>query len=422
MSTFRALKHRNYRLFFFGQGVSWIGTWIQHVAAQWLVYRLTHSSWALGMVGFLGQLPIFLLAPLAGVAVDHVNRRKMVFATQSLLMLQSFLLFALSASGHIQVWHVAALAFFMGTVNAVDIPARQAFLVDIVEKKDLGNAIALNSTLVNFARLAGPSIAGLLIPLAGEPACFLINTSTFLAALLALVLMKISRAAPHETKLDLVKSLREGFDYVFHFYPARMILILVAVTSFFGMPYMVLMPVFAKEILGGGAHTLGFLVSAAGTGALLGVILLASRKGHSHLNRMIPIAVLIFGAGLLGFSVSHVLWMNLLFAAMAGAGLMMQLAACNTVLQIVVEDRKRGRVMSLYTTALMGVVPFGNLSAGFMAAHFGAPGTLMISSVCCILGGVWFFRNQARFRREFEKRHFPAPAPPEAVILPSTGA
>ncbi len=412
MSTFRALRYRNYRLFFFGQGISWVGTWIQQVAQQWLVYRMTHSSFALGMVGFLGQIPIFLFAPLAGVAVDHTSRRAMVLITQTLSMVQAFLLFFLASTGHIQVWHIAVLAVFIGLINAVDIPARQALLVDMVDKKDMGNAIALNSSLVNLARLIGPSLAGILIPWVGESACFLINTISFLSALIALAAMQIHAKPLPTHSLDVVKSLREGLGYVFHFFPARVILILVAITSFSGMPYMVLMPVFAKEILGGGPHTLGFLVGAAGSGALLGMMFLASRKGHSHLDRVIPAAAFIFGVSLLGFSFARHLALSLVCVAFAGGGVMMQLASCNTVLQMVVEDHRRGRVMSLYTTALLGVVPFGNLFAGFMASRIGAPRMLWISGISCILGSLWFIKNLPRFRREFDKKRFPAPVPP----------
>ncbi len=382
---FRALKYRNYRLFFFGQGISLTGTWVQHVALQWLVYKITFSSLTLGFVGFLGQLPIFLFAPVAGVIVDRSRKRPMVIITQVLCLIQAFLLFAMTRWGHVQVWQLACLAFFLGTVNSFDIPGRQALLTQmVIKKEDFGNAIALNSSLVNIARLLGPMLAGFLLSTAGESVCFLINGLSYFAALAALFAMKDLPREPASPKHSIRQGLTEGFSYVSRHPKVRTVLLLIAAISFTGMPYLVLMPVFAHELFKGGPLTLGLLLGASGFGALAGVLGFARKNHYADLEKLIVGSLAFFGLSLTGFAFSKVLALNLVLAALAGAGAMVQLASSNTLLQMTVEEDKRGRVMSLYATALLGVAPFGNLFIGALANRFGPGPTLALSGVFCM--------------------------------------
>jgi MFS family permease len=391
---FRALHHQNYRLFFGGQGISLIGTWMQQIAMSWLVYRMTQSAFLLGVVGFLGQIPAFLLSPFAGVLIDRWNRHRILVGTQSLAMMQAFILALLTLTGTIAIWHIIMLALFLGFVNAFDMPTRQAFVVEMVETGgDLGNAIALNSFLFNGARLLGPSIGGILISLLGEGICFLLNGISFIAVIAALLAMKMTKREMRSKSSNVLKGVKEGFSYAFGFPPIRSLLLLLGLVSLLGMPYIVLMPVFAKNILHGGPHTLGFLLGASGVGALVGAIYLASRKSVLGLGRLITIALNIFGIGLIAFSLSRTLSLSLLLLVFTGFGMMVQMASSNTVLQTIVEEDKRGRVMSLYTMAFMGMVPFGSLLAGSLASKIGAPGTIMISGVACILGSILFARK-----------------------------
>jgi MFS family permease len=391
---FRALHHRNYRLFFGGQGISLIGTWMQQIAMSWLVYDLTHSAFLLGFVGFLGQIPSLLLSPFAGVLSDRWNRHRIVICTQSLAMLQAFVLALLTLTGAIAIWHIIILALFLGFINAFDMPTRQAFVVEMVETgEDLGNAIALNSLLFNGARLLGPSIGGILIALLGEGMCFLLNGISYIAVIVALLAMKITKREIRSRSSQVLKDLREGFTYAFGFPPIRSLLLLLALTSLTAMPYTVLMPVFAKNILHGGPQTLGFLLGASGVGAAVGAIYLASRTSVLGLGRLIVIASSIFGIALIAFSISRILLLSLLLLVLTGFGMMVQMASSNTVLQTIVEEDKRGRVMSLYTMAFMGMVPFGSLLAGSLASKIGAPGTIMISGIACILGSTLFARK-----------------------------
>lgn len=388
---FRSLQYRNYRLFFGGQILSLVGTWIQQTALLWLVYRLTNSAFLLGAVGFSSQIPAFLLAPLAGVLSDRWNRQRILVATQTLAMIQALILGLLFFTTEISVWQIIPLAIFLGLINAFDMPTRQAFVVEMVEnKEDLGNAIALNSLMFNSARLVGPPIAGILIAVTSEGVCFIINGISFLFVIVSLLMMQIK---PKETKpktTHVFHELREGLSYVHSFTPIKYIILLLALVSLVAMPYVVLMPVFAKKILHGGPHTLGFLMAAAGTGALAGAIWLASRKNVRGLVRIIPLSTATFGIGLIGFSLSHVLWLSLPLIFVAGLGIMTQMAACNTVIQTLVEDDKRGRVMSLYVMAFIGTAPFGSLIAGTLASVIGAPNTLMAGGVLCVLGAVIF--------------------------------
>jgi MFS family permease len=380
----RALRHRNYRLFFSGQIISLIGSWMTRIATSWLVYRLTGSALLLGLVGFAGQIPSFLLAPLAGVLVDRWDRHRLLVVTQILAMVQSAALAVLALTGVINVWHVLGLSLFQGLINAFDMPARQSFVVEMVEKReDLANAIALNSSMVNAARLLGPSIGGVIIAAVGEGWCFALDAVSYLAVIASLLLMRIAarpRSASRGARV--LPEMRAGLAYVTGSPPIRSILLLLALVSLVGMPYTVLMPVFASKVLNGGPHTLGFLMAATGVGALLGAVFLAGRRSVLGLGRIIPLMSACFGAGLIGFSVPLLL--------LTGLGFMVQMAASNTLLQTLVDDDKRGRVMSFYTMAFMGTTPFGSLLAGTLADRIGAPHTLLLGGAGCIAAALWF--------------------------------
>ncbi|MDA8326274.1 MAG: MFS transporter [Nitrospiraceae bacterium] len=401
-AVLRSLKNRNYRLFFVGQGVSLIGTWMQQIAMSWLVYRLTGSALLLGVVGFSGRIPSFLLAPVAGVLADRWNRRRLLVVTQSLAMLQAFCLSALILTKTITIWQLIMFSVILGCVNSFDIPTRQAFVVEMLEKKeDLGNAIALNSSLVNGARLIGPAIAGILIAAVGEGICFLLNGISYIAVIAALLMMGIRKpAAQAQAKKGFMHELREGFSYAFGFSPIRHILLLLALMSFMGMPYQVLMPIFAGGILKGGPHTLGFLMGASGLGALGGAVFLASRKSSPRLGMTTPLAAAVFGVGLMVFSQSRLLWLSLPVISVAGFGMMVQMASSNMILQSIVDDRRRGRVMSLFTMAFMGMVPFGSLLAGWLASRIGAPSTLFASGFCCVAGALLFSTRLPALKKE----------------------
>jgi MFS family permease len=394
-----ALQHRNYRLFFGGQGISLIGTWMQRIAMSWLVYRLTKSAFLLGVVGFTGQIPIFVLTPFAGVLADRMNRHRILVVTQTLAMAQALILAILVLTDSIAIWHIISLSIFLGFVDAFDMPVRQSFMVEIVETKDLGNAIALNSSIVNSARLLGPSIAGILIAAIGEGMCFLLNSMSYIAVIISLLAMKITLRRKQTQNTHVLQGLKEGFSYAFCFTPIRSVLLLLALVSLVGMPYMVLMPIFAKDILHGGPHTLGFLMGGSGVGALVGSIYLASRKSVLGLGKWIPLAASIFGIGLIAFSLSRILWFSLSLMLLTGFGMMVQMASSNTVLQTIVDEDKRGRVMSFYAMAIRGMAPFGSLLAGSLASKIGAPNTLMIGGVSCILGSVLFAKKLPLLRQ-----------------------
>ncbi|MCL4377955.1 MAG: MFS transporter [Actinobacteria bacterium] len=387
----RSLNYRNYRLFFAGQGISLIGTWMQQIALSWLVYKLTNSALLLGLVGFFGQVPAFVITPFTGVLVDRWNRHRILVATQTLSMIQAFILAFLTLTGHILVWHILSLSLGLGLVNAFDMPARQAFVIEMVEKKeDLSNAIALNSAMVNGARLIGPAVAGILVASVGEGICFLINGISFIAVIIALLSMKVKKILFKVSINNIPKDIKEGFKYSFGFSPIRSILLLLGLVSLMGMPYTVLMPIFAKDILHGGSHTLGFLMASAGIGAIIGGVYLASRKTVLGLGKIIAISAGIFGAGLIAFSFSKNLWLSLSMILIVGFGMIVQIASSNTILQTITEEDKRGRVMSFFTMAVMGMSPFGNLLAGLLANKIGAPNTILISGAFCILGAVVF--------------------------------
>lgn len=396
----RALSHRNYRLFFSGQSISLIGTWMTRLATSWLVYRLTNSAFLLGFIGFAGQVPTFLLAPFAGVWVDRLNRHQVLIVTQVLSMIQSFWLAALALSHHITFWDIFWLSIFQGMINAFDMPARQAFVTQMVEtREDLPNAIALNSSMVNASRLIGPSLAGIVIAAVGEGWCFFIDGVSYIAVIVSLLIMHITVQQIARKRESVLIELQEGWRYVAHFQPVRAILLLLALVSLFGMPYTVLMPIFARDILHGGPYTLGFLTGATGIGALVSAAYLAARKSVLGLGRVIPIVTAIFGVSLICFGLSHWLALSIFVLLFAGFGMMQQMAASNTILQTIVEEDKRGRVMAFYSMAFVGMSPFGSLVAGELAAKIGAPLTVMISGAVCIAGALAFVTQLASIRR-----------------------
>jgi len=398
----RALAHKNYRLFFAGQSISLIGTWMTRIATAWLVYRLTGSALLLGVVGFAGQIPSFLLAPLAGVLVDRWNRQRLLVITQVLAMFQSLALALLTMTGLIKMWHVIVLSVLQGLINSFDMPARQAFVVEMVEKReDLANAIALNSSMVNAARLLGPSIGGVVIAAVGEGWCFMIDAVSYIAVIASLLAMTITARVIQPTKdANVFQQLREGWSYATHFAPIRNVLLLLALVSLVGMPYTVLMPVFANDVLHGGPNTLGLLMAASGVGALVGALFLAARKTVLGLGKFIPLMAGAFGAGLIAFSFTRVLWLSLALMVVTGLGFMVQMAVSNTVLQTIVDEDKRGRVMSFYTMAFMGTAPFGSLLAGSVADRIGTPHTLLCGGIGCILGALWFATTLSDLRRD----------------------
>ena len=400
-NIFRSLQYRNYRLFFGGQSLSLIGTWIQRIALPWLVYRLTGSAFLLGVVGFAGQIPTFLLAPFTGVLTDRWNRYHILIVTQILAMIQALVLASLFFIEAIDVWHIILLSIFMGFINAFDMPARQSFVVEMVEnREDLGNAIALNSLMVNGARMLGPAVAGILIAATNEGICILLNGLSYLFVIVSLLMMKITSGKIKSQKKQVFQGLKEGFSYAFGSAPIRAIILLLGLVSLMGMPYMMLMPVFAKEILHGGSHTFGFLVGASGIGALSGALYLASRKSVLGLGKIIPLSAAIFGFGLIAFSLSHFFLLSLALMLITGLGMIMQMTSSNTIIQTIVDDDKRGRVMSFYMMAFVGTAPFGSLLAGGLASSIGAPNTLLIGGVLCILGAGAFARKLPDLRKK----------------------
>jgi MFS family permease len=391
-TVFRALRHQNYRLFFSGQSISLIGTWMQQIAVSWLVYRMTHSPFLLGLVGFSSQIATFLLAPLAGVIADSHHRHRLLLITQSLAMLQASILYVLFLTHTIHVWHILCLSLFLGAVNAFDIPVRQSFTVDMLDnKEDLSNAIALNSSMVNAARLIGPSIGGVLIAAFGEGTCFLINAASYIAVLFSLTMMKLppwERLERHKEPVML--QLKEGFAYAFNFLPIRAILMLLSVVSMVAGGLQALMPVFAREIFHGSSKTLGLLMAASGLGSLIGAIYLAGRRHVLGLSRILAMTATLFGAAVIGFSQMHLLAVAALLLLLSGLGMMVQMASSNIMLQTMVEEDKRGRVMSFYTMAFMGLSPFGSLFSGLLATRIGTNNTLMLGGLLSILAAVVF--------------------------------
>ena len=370
------------------------------VATSWLVYRLTGSALLLGVVGFAGQIPTFILAPFAGVLVDRLNRQKLLVWTQALAGLQSLALAALTLAKIINIHEVIWLSALQGLINAFDMPGRQAFLVQMVEdKQDLGNAIALNSSMVNMARLVGPALAGLVIGSVGEGYCFLIDGISYLAVIASLLLMRVKIAPGKRHPASMLEQLKEGWAYVRGFAPIRTILLLFALISLMGMPFMVLMPIFASEVLHGGPHTLGFLLGASGVGALISALSLALRKTVRGLTTMIQISAAVFGLGLICFGLSRILPLSMFLMLIVGFGMMQGMAASNTDNQTLVQEDKRGRVISYYTMAFVGMAPFGSLLAGGLAHRLGAPMAVMITGAFCLAGAVWFTTQLQSIRK-----------------------
>jgi MFS family permease len=390
--AWRALRHRNFRLFFAGQGISVIGTWMTRLATSWLVYRMTHSALLLGVVSFSGQIVALLLGPWAGVWVERLERRKLLLWTQALACVQSLALAALTLTHRINLWEIIALSAMQGLINAFDMPGRQSFLVQMVgdNREDLSNAIAINSSMVNGARLIGPAIAGMVIAAVGEGWCFLIDGVSYFAVIASLAMMRITQPARERHTRSMVEQMREGWDYVRGFAPIRTILILFTLLSLMGWPYMVLLPVFAGQVLHGGAHTLGWLTAASGVGALGSGVSLMFRKTVLGLTRMLQVATASIGVALIAFGLSHWLWVSLVVLVFAGFGMMQGAAVSNTVIQSLVPEDKRARVMSFYTMAFFGGAPFGSLGAGMIAHRMGAPFTVMLSGACLLAGAVWF--------------------------------
>ena len=387
------------------------------IATGWLVYRLTGSALLLGMVGFAGQIPAFFLAPLAGVWVDRWNRHRVLVFTQILSMLQSFALAGLALNGRINIGSVIGLALLQGLVNAFDMPSRQAFLVEMLENRaDLGNAIALNSSMVNGARLIGPALAGMVVAAVGEGYCFLADGISYIAVVISLLAMRIERSGSVRPRKHLLQELEEGWRYIVASSPIRSILLLLALVSLIGMPYTVLVPILAGTVLRGDAHTLGFLMAASGVGALASAISLAVRKSVRGLGKMVAISAGVFGAGLILLGISRSLWLSRIMMLATGYGMMQQMAASNTILQTIVEDDKRGRLMAFYTMAVLGIAPIGSLVAGVSAARVGVPATFIAGGVLCILGAIWFAQRLPAIRRVIRPMYI------ELGILPGLAA
>ena len=398
--AFRSLRHRNFQLFFSGQLLSLTGTWMQNVAQSWLVYRLTGSAVLLGAMGFASQFPVFLFAPLGGITADRHSRHRIVIATQAVSMLLAFILAVLTLENRILVWHLFVLAGLLGVVNAFDIPARQSFLVDMVGKDNMMNAIALNSSMFNGARVIGPAVAGVLVAAVGEGWCFFANGVSFLAVIVGLLLMKLQSLPIAGTEKSPLENLREGFAWVHHTRPIRALLLLLAMVSLIGMPYVVLMPIFADRILHGGARGLGLLMGSSGVGAMLGALTIAAKEDPEGLSHWVTRAAIGFGASLVLFAASRNIWLSMVLLVPSGFAMMTQLAASNTLIQSMVPDRLRGRVIAVYSMMFMGMGPVGALLAGVMTKAMGAPRTLAIGGVACVAGALAFGNRFASMHGE----------------------
>jgi MFS family permease len=397
--AWRALRHRNFQLFFAGQSISLIGTWMTRLATTWLVYRLTHSALLLGIVTFAGQIVSFALGPFAGVWVERLDRRKLLIWTQAAAAIQSLAMAALTLAHVITLWEIIVLTALQGLINAFDMPARQSFLIQMIEdRNDLGNAIAINSSMVNGARLIGPAIAGLLIGAFGEGWCFLIDGVSYFAVIASLVMMRIKLLDVRRTASSMLEQVREGWNYVRAFRPIRTILLLFSLLCLMGYPFAVLLPVYVVQVLHGGAATLGWLSGASGIGALVSAISLALRKSIVGLTHMLQIAAAMLGAALVIFGLSRTLWVSLVLMAFVGFGLMQSAAVSNTIVQSLVPEDKRARVMSYYTMAFFGAAPFGSLLAGALAHRLGAPNTLIFTGAFCLLGSLWFTLELPKIR------------------------
>jgi MFS family permease len=386
----RALHHRNFRLYIGGQLVSLVGTWLQSVAQSWLVYRLSGSSLLLGLVGFAGQLPVFVLGPFAGAVADRVPRRSVLVVTQTSAMVLAFALGVLTIARVVTVADVFVLSALLGVVNAFDVPVRQAFVVEMVGGEDLPNAIALSSSVVNGARIVGPAIAGVLVALVGEGWCFVINGASYLAVIAALLAMRISRRVREPSGRSALGDIQDGFRFAAHEAPVRALLLLVGVVSVCAMPYVVLMPIFADRILHVGARGLGLLMGASGVGALAAALVLAMRTSVRGLGTWVAAATILLGLALVGFAGSRMLVPSIALLVAIGFCVVLEMAATNTLLQTLTPDAMRGRIMALYSMMFLGMAPFGALFAGTLASRVGAPATVAAGGVVCILAALAF--------------------------------
>ena len=399
----RSLRHRNFQLFFSGQLISLIGTWMQTIAQAWLVYRITGSSLLLGVVGFAGQIPIFILAPLGGLAADRWNRHRIVIGTQVASMILAFVLAALTLLHIVKTWEIVVLAALLGAVNAFDIPGRQSFLIEMVSREDLMNAIALNSSMFNGARVIGPAIAGILVSRIGEGWCFFVNGASYIAVIVGLLLMKLAPFRPAPAGTSPFEHIAEGFRYIQRTAPILALITLIGIVSLVAVPYSVLMPIFADRILHRGAHGLGILMGAAGVGALLGALTLASRRGVKGLGRVVGISAMGFGASLILFAFSKNFWLSVFLIIPVGYGIMLQMSSSNTLIQAMVPDELRGRAMAMYTMMFMGMAPIGSLLSGVFADTIGAPWTVAIGGLGAVLGAMYFLRRLPSLRFEAQE-------------------
>jgi MFS family permease len=389
-SAFRSLRHRNFRLFFSGQLISLVGTWMQSIAEAWLIYRLTGSSVLLGLLGFVSQIPIFLLSPIGGLAADRWPRQRVVISTQIASMTLGFTLAALTLTGSIRVWEIIVLATLLGVVNSFDVPARQSFLIEMVGREDLLNAIALNSTMFNGARVAGPAVAGLLVAQVGEGWCFFLNAVSYIAVIAGLLMMRIEKSLVAHDGSSPIEKLREGLRFVRHAIPIRTLLLLLGLVSFAALPFAVLVPIFADRILHGGASAYGNLMGAVGFGAMCGAFTLAMRQQLRGFGNIVAYSAIGLGLSLTLFGASRWYWFSLAALALAGYAMMMQFTSANTLIQAMVPDQLRGRVMSLYSMMFLGMSPLGSLVAGKLAQHVGAPRTVALGGLISLVGGVVF--------------------------------
>jgi MFS family permease len=413
-----AMRSRNFKLYFSGQSISLIGTWMTRIATSWLVYRLTGSALLLGVVSFAGQIPTFLLAPFAGVWIDRVDRRTLLIWTQALAAVQSLWLATLTLRHVVTMREIVLLSVLQGLVNAFDMPGRQSALVLMVDDKEsLKSAIALNSSMVNVARMIGPALAGVVIAGVGEGWCFLIDGVSYLAVIGSLMAMRLRASGAKRSQASMAEQLKDGWAYVSGFAPVRTILLLFAIVSLMGVPYIVLMPIFATKVLHGGAHTLGYLSAASGVGALVSATALALRKSIRGLTRMIQISAAMFGAGLILLGTSHWMALSVVALLVTGFGMMQCIAASNTIIQTLVPEDKRGRVMSYYTMAFMGMAPWGSLLAGGLAHRFGPQVTVMMTGTVCLLGAGWYATQLPAIKKVMRPIYVEMgilPAPPEA--------
>ena len=416
-AAFRSLKHRNFRLFFGGQLISLVGTWMQTIAQSWLIYRLTGSSVLLGLLGFVSQIPIFLLSPIGGLTADRWPRQRVVIATQVSSMVLAFLLAALTFAGRIRVWEIIVLATLLGVVNAFDVPARQSFLIEMVGREDLLNAIALNSSMFNGARVAGPAVAGLLVAHIGEAWCFFLNGVSYFAVIAGLLMMRIEKLLSVHDGSSPIEKLREGLRFVRHAKPIRILLILLGVASFAALPFSVLVPIFADRILHGGASAYGNLMGAVGVGAMFGAFVLAMRQQLRGLGNIVAYSAIGLGVSVTFFGMSRWYWASIVTLGLSGFAMMLQFTSTNTLIQAMVPDQLRGRVMSLYSMMFLGMTPLGSLVAGTMAEHIGAPITVALGGLISLVAGVVFARKwpsmRAPARELVAAQGMMQPPPPE---------